>query len=107
MSNTVHKGAEAVRCRTRRRSPRRGLSTSLDASPVALPRGELSIDIPVPDDGPSPVDNGRSSYRFGPQRGFFPPAYFRKADVDDKKLIRVLKALSDPNRFRMVQEVAS
>jgi ArsR family transcriptional regulator len=27
--------------------------------------------------------------------------------VDDKKLIRVLKALSDPNRFRMVQEVAA
>jgi ArsR family transcriptional regulator len=27
--------------------------------------------------------------------------------VDDKKLIRVLRALSDPNRFRMVQEVAS
>jgi ArsR family transcriptional regulator len=26
--------------------------------------------------------------------------------VDDKKLIRVLKALSDPNRFRMVQEVS-
>ena len=27
--------------------------------------------------------------------------------MDDKKLIRVLKALSDPNRFRMVQEVAA
>jgi ArsR family transcriptional regulator, arsenate/arsenite/antimonite-responsive transcriptional repressor len=26
--------------------------------------------------------------------------------VDDKKLIRVLKALSDPNRFRMVQVVS-
>jgi len=26
--------------------------------------------------------------------------------VDDKKLIRVLRALSDPNRFRMVQEIA-
>jgi len=29
------------------------------------------------------------------------------AGVDDKKLIRVLRALSDPNRFRMVQEVAA
>ena len=27
--------------------------------------------------------------------------------MDDKKLIRVLRALSDPNRFRMVQEVAA
>ena len=27
--------------------------------------------------------------------------------MDDKKLIRVLKALSDSNRFRMVQEVAA
>jgi ArsR family transcriptional regulator, arsenate/arsenite/antimonite-responsive transcriptional repressor len=29
-----------------------------------------------------------------------------EGDVDDKKLIRVLRALSDPNRFRMVQEIA-
>ena len=27
--------------------------------------------------------------------------------MDDKKLIRVLKALSDANRFRMVQEIAA
>ena len=29
-----------------------------------------------------------------------------ESDVDDKKLIRILKALSDPNRFRMVQVVS-